>query len=179
MAFQSCLILRATSLSLKGPSEYWKGMIPARPCCTRGAGDRFGIPKPQESGSVIGADRRRSGPSCRKACQKAKRRVGVQYSPPYAEPERPEAVSPGRGVALTTLPTFSHLLIVNKLLSLSLSLSLSRNPSQLTLEFSRLRLRFSSWVCPGVRVGGGRMQHPTAGALLRCNGNSLVLGAAT
>ena len=45
------------------PSEYWKGMIPARPCCTRGAGDRFGIPKPQESGSVIGADRRRSAPS--------------------------------------------------------------------------------------------------------------------
>ena len=35
---------------------------PAR--CTRGSGDRFGIPNPRESGSVIGADRRRSGPSC-------------------------------------------------------------------------------------------------------------------
>ena len=32
--------------------------------CTRGSGKRFGIPKPRESGSVIGADRRRSGPSC-------------------------------------------------------------------------------------------------------------------
>ena len=30
----------------------------------RGAEDRFGIPNPRESGSVIGADRRRSGPSC-------------------------------------------------------------------------------------------------------------------
>ena len=40
-------------------------------------------------------------------------------------PELPEAVSPGRGVYLTT---FSHLLIVNKLLSLSLSLSLSLHP---------------------------------------------------
>ena len=30
----------------------------------RRSGDRVGIPKPRESGSVIGADRRRSGPSC-------------------------------------------------------------------------------------------------------------------
>ena len=30
----------------------------------RGAEDRFGIPNPRESGSVVGADRRRSGPSC-------------------------------------------------------------------------------------------------------------------
>ena len=36
-------------------------------------------------------------------------------------PERPEAVLPDR---VLYLPTFSHLLIVNKLLSLSLSLSL-------------------------------------------------------
>ena len=31
---------------------------------TRGSRDRFGILEPRESGSVIGADRRRSGPSC-------------------------------------------------------------------------------------------------------------------
>ena len=30
----------------------------------QGPGDRFGIPKPRESGSVIGADLRRSSPSC-------------------------------------------------------------------------------------------------------------------
>ena len=44
----------------------------------------------------------------------AKRRVGL-------EPERPEAVLPDRALYLQT---FSHLLIVNELLSLSLSLSL-------------------------------------------------------
>ncbi len=32
--------------------------------CTRGSGDRFGIPKPRESGSAIGANRRGSWPSC-------------------------------------------------------------------------------------------------------------------
>ena len=41
------------------------------------------------------------------------------------EPERPEAVSPDRALYL---PTFSHLLIVSKLLSLYLSLSLSPSP---------------------------------------------------
>ena len=38
-------------------------MFPARPLY-QGVRDRFGIPKPRQSGSVIGADRRRSGPSC-------------------------------------------------------------------------------------------------------------------
>jgi hypothetical protein len=33
-------------------------------CCTRGDGDRFGIPNPRQSGSVIGADRQRFGLSC-------------------------------------------------------------------------------------------------------------------
>ena len=32
--------------------------------CTRGSGDRIGIPNPRKSGPVIGADRQRSGPSC-------------------------------------------------------------------------------------------------------------------
>jgi hypothetical protein len=39
------------------------------------------------------------------------------------EPERPEAVLPDRALYL---PTFSHFLIVNKLLSISPSLLLSR-----------------------------------------------------
>ena len=43
------------------------------------------------------------------------------YSPSYAGHVRPEAVLPDRALCL---PTFSHLLIVNKT-SLSLSLSLS------------------------------------------------------
>ena len=38
--------------------------FPFPPRRTRESGDRFGIPKPRESGSVIEADRRRSGPSC-------------------------------------------------------------------------------------------------------------------
>ena len=49
----------------------------------------------------------------------AKRRVGVEYSPSMLEPMRPGAVSPDRALCL---PTFSHFLFVNKLLSLSLSL---------------------------------------------------------
>ena len=53
-----------------------------------------------------------------KAGHMAKRRVGVKYSPSMLEPVRPGAVSPDRALCL---PTFSHLLIVNKT-SLSLSL---------------------------------------------------------
>jgi len=64
MAGHPCPTLRAKFLSIQGdPANIGKGCSrPAR--CTRGPGDRFGIPKPRESGSVIGADRRRSGPSC-------------------------------------------------------------------------------------------------------------------
>ena len=64
MAGHPCLTLRARSLSLQGdPANIGKGC--SRPaCCTRGAGDRFGIPNPRKSGSVIGADRQRFGPSC-------------------------------------------------------------------------------------------------------------------
>jgi hypothetical protein len=103
------------------------GSRPAR--CTRGPRDRFGIPIPRESGSVIGADRRRSGPSC--VLPK-----GV-----------PQGQTESRGIVLAAicwvtsaqrrchpqealyLPTFSHLLVVNKLFSLSLSLSPPRPPS--------------------------------------------------
>jgi len=64
MAGHPCLTLRVRSLSLQGdPANIGKGLSrPAR--CTRGAGDRFGIPNPRKSGSVIGADRQRFGPSC-------------------------------------------------------------------------------------------------------------------
>jgi hypothetical protein len=52
---------------------------PGPPVVPRGVGDRFGIPNPRKSGSVIGADRQRFCPSCvlLNACNKAERRVGV------------------------------------------------------------------------------------------------------
>jgi len=74
-----CLTLRGRSLYLQGdPANIGKGWSrPAR--CTRGAEDRFGIPNPRKSGSVIGADRQRFVPSCvlLNACHKAERKVGV------------------------------------------------------------------------------------------------------
>ena len=83
-------------------------------------GDRFGIPKPRESGSVIGADRR----PLRQCVPQDQTEWG--YSLHVLEPVRPEAVLPDR---VLCLPTFSHFLIVNNILSLSLSLSLSFPPS--------------------------------------------------
>jgi hypothetical protein len=50
-------------LSPRRTGKYRKGMISAS-LCTRGSGDRFGVPKPRESGSVIGTYRRRPGPPC-------------------------------------------------------------------------------------------------------------------
>ena len=57
MAGHPCLTLRARSLSLQGdPANIGKGC--SRPAhCTRGSGDRFGIPNPRKNGSVIRADR--------------------------------------------------------------------------------------------------------------------------
>jgi hypothetical protein len=78
-------------------------------------GDRFGIPKPRESGSVIGADRR----PLRQCVPQDQTEWG--YSLHVLEPVRPEAVLPDR---VLCLPTFSHFLIVNNILNLSLSLSL-------------------------------------------------------
>jgi len=104
------------------PANIGKGWFqPAR--CTRGSGNRFGILNPREIGSVIGADRRRRGPlvCCRKACHTAKRRVG------YSTRRLCWATSAQGWCHLQEalyLPTFCHLLIVNKLLSISLSLSL-------------------------------------------------------
>ncbi len=96
-----------------------------------GSRDRIGIPKPRERGSVIGADRRRS--------------------------EHPEAVLPERALYL---PTCSHLLIVNTLLSLSLSglslvLSLSAYlVQQLTLE-KRAPVTDCRSPCPALHSSGG------------------------
>jgi hypothetical protein len=82
---------------------------------------------------VIGTDRWRSEPPCvyppAKAGHMAKRRVGVEYSPPMLEPVRPGAASPDRALSL---PTFSHFVIVNKT---SLSLFLSPPSSTEVEEF--------------------------------------------
>jgi hypothetical protein len=88
---------------------------------------------------VIGTDRWRSEPPCvyppAKAGHKAKRRVGVEYSPSMLEPVRPGAVSPDRALYL---PTFSHFVIVNKtslsfsLLHLQQSKVAPRHPEELT-----------------------------------------------
>jgi hypothetical protein len=78
--------------------------------CTRGSGKRFGIPKPRESGSVIGADRR-SGPSCvlPQGVHSATRPIGEwgyntpKYSPSYAGARAPRGGVTRQGVVLTDL----------------------------------------------------------------------------
>ena len=145
--------------------------VPFPPRRTRESGDRFGIPKPRESGSVIGADRRRFGPSSEcpapppgrlrpqlrhqrhvsssslgphpgvlfSSCSRAGRRACACVSPKGV----PQGQTECGGIVLAAiywapsaqrrchpeeaffLPTFSNLVIVNKLFSLSLSLSLS------------------------------------------------------
>jgi hypothetical protein len=108
---------------------------PAR--CTKEAVDRFGIPNPRKSGSVIGADRQRFGPSCvlLKRMPHGRTESGGIVPASNAGPRVPSG-----GVTLkrrcTYRPSVIYLivnrpsviyLIVNKLLSLSLYLSLSRN----------------------------------------------------
>jgi len=105
------------------PGECRKGMIPpAR--CTRGSGDRFGIPKPRESGSVIGVDRRRTGPSCvlpKGVPQGQTESGGIVLAAICWATSAKRRCHPTRGVVLTD---FSHLLIVNKLFSRARALSL-------------------------------------------------------
>jgi hypothetical protein len=62
--------------------EYWKVMIPARPLYQGVRGSVW------ESGSVIGADRRRCGPSCvlPKGVPQGQTEYGGIGSPPYAGP---------------------------------------------------------------------------------------------
>jgi hypothetical protein len=89
----------------------------------RGSGDRVGIPKPRECGSVIGADRRRSGPSCvlpKGVSQGQTESGGIVLAAICWAASARRWCHPKEALYL---PTFSHLLIVNKLLSLSLSLT--------------------------------------------------------
>ena len=144
MAGHPCLTLRAKSLSLRGD--------PAKPVVPGGSesGDRFGIPNPRESGSVIGADRRRSGPSC-----------VLPQGLPQGQTESGGIVLAAICWAASTqrrchpqealyLPTFSHLLIVNKLLSLSLSLSLRLSGTQMRRKETEYRQHKSAIRWPNI-----------------------------
>ena len=98
------------------------GLVSSRPArCTRGAVDRFGIPNPRKSGSVIGADRQRFGPSCvlLKRVPQGRTESGGIALAANAGPRVPSG-----GVTLKRRCTsdLQSSLIVNKLLSLSLSL---------------------------------------------------------
>ena len=121
MAGHPCLTLRSRSLSLQGdPANI--GRASSRPArCTRGAGDRFGIPNPRKSGPVIGADRQRFSPSCvlLKRVPQGRTESGSTVLAANAGPRVPSG-----GVTLKRRCTYRHsviYLIVNKLLSLSLS----------------------------------------------------------
>ena len=121
MAGHPCLILRATSLSLQGdPANIGKGSSrPAR--CTRGPGDRFGSRNLERA-------RRRSGPSCvlpQGVQQGQTESGGIVLAAICWAPSAQRRCHPEEALYL---PTFSHLLIVNKVFSLSLSLSLSLIP---------------------------------------------------
>ena len=106
---------------------------PAR--CTRGAGDRFGIPNPRKSGSVIGADRQQFGPSCvlLKRMPQGRTESGGTVLAANVGPRVPSG-----GVTLKRRCTYRPsviYLIVNKLLSLSLSLKDSLAQKALSLTF--------------------------------------------
>ena len=108
MAGHPCLTLRARSLSLQGdPANIRKGCSrPAR--CTGGAGDRFGIPHPRKSGSVIGADRQRLGPSrvLLKRVPQGRTESGGIVLAANAGPSAQRRCHPGEALYL---PTFSQL----------------------------------------------------------------------
>ena len=104
--------------------------------------DRFGIPNPRKSGSVIGADRQWFGPSCvlLKRVPQGRTESGGIVLAANVGPRVPRG-----GVTLkrrcTHRPSVIYL-IVNKLLSLSLSLSLSRSLSlSLSLSLSSIPFR--------------------------------------
>jgi len=106
------------------PGKYWKGMIPARPLYQE---FRRSVWDPETSRERVGDW---GGPETDWAllCVAERRTTRLNGEWGYSTrrhmlgPERPEAVSPERGVVLTDI--HSHLLIVNKPLSLSPSLSL-------------------------------------------------------
>jgi hypothetical protein len=102
------------------PGEYWKGMIPDRPLY-QGVRGFVWDPKPRESGSVIWADRRRTGPTCvwpKGGPQGQTESGGIVLAATCWATSAQRRFHPKEALYL---PTFSHLLIVNKLLSLSLS----------------------------------------------------------
>ena len=100
----------------------------------RGAVDRFGIPNPRESGSVIGADLQRSGPSCvlLKRVPQGQTEIGgiVLAAVARGATSAQRRCHPER--RCTYRPSVIYL-IVNK--SLSLSLSLSKEFKTLTVPF--------------------------------------------
>ncbi len=106
------------------------------------SGDLYGTPKPRESGSVIGSDRRRSGPSCvlPKGVPQGQTESGGIVLAAICWAERPEAVSPERGFVLTNLQSFidCHSLSLTHTLSLTHSLArcLSLCLSLLTLSLT-------------------------------------------
>ena len=127
---------------------YWPGrkvstqllahLIPVR-SCTRVRGS-VGIPNPRESGSVIGADRRRSGPPCvlpKGVPQGQTESGGIVLAAICWATSAKRRCHPTRGVVLTD---FSHLLIVNKLFSRARSLSLSGSSPCPTLRATSLSL---------------------------------------
>ena len=107
-----------------------------------GAGDRFGIPNPRKSGSVIGADRQRSGPSCvlLKRMPQGRTVSGGIVLAANAGPRVPSG-----GVTLKRRCTYRPsviYLIVNKLLSLSLSLALKQMLAKRSISGKLLLQKF-------------------------------------
>jgi hypothetical protein len=126
MAGHPCLTLRSRSLSLQGdPANI--GRASSRPArCTRGAGDRFGIPNPRKSGPVIGADRQRFSPSCVLLKRVPQSSQGRTESGGIVLAANAGPRAPSGGVTLKRRCTYRPsviYLIVNKLLSRALSLS--------------------------------------------------------
>jgi len=108
--------------------------------CTREAVDRFGIPNPRKSGSVIGADRQRFGPSCvlLKRVPQGRTESGGIVLAANAGPRVPSG-----GVTLKRRCTYRPsviYLIVNKHLSLSLSPSSPTATTNRSSPWSRTKL---------------------------------------
>ena len=146
--FSPFLIVNKTSLSLSLSLSLTERDDPGppahctRPGVTRGAGDRFGIPNPRKSGSVIGADRQRFHPSCvlLKRVPQGRTESGGIVLAANAGPRAPSG-----GVTLKRCCTYRPsviYLIVNKLLSHTHTLSLSLASLSLSLS------RFSSSKVP-------------------------------
>ena len=127
---------------------------PGPPVVPGRAVDRFGIPNPRKSGSVIGADRQRFGPSCvlLKRVPQGRTESGGIVLAANAGPRVPSG-----GVTLKRRCTYRPsviYLIVNKLLSLSLSLYLSLSLSQsaecvLSHPYPHFFTKLASSACTG------------------------------